>query len=144
MKLLPIAVLKPLLAAHFYDRESLWTMLLPLLCGVSLLCFLLAGLGWLANWINEAHWRVERSPWEKPDPTLVEKWMKRARKVLSRSSELTVHQTRKTAPKAAATALAVAHVEPSKKPPQAVFSPFGATDGTPKEGFAWSKKKEIL
>lgn len=145
MKLLPIAVFKLFLTAQFNDGESRWTvLLLPLLCGAALLCFLLAGLGCLANWIREAPWRVERFPWEKPAPTLAEKWRSRARTVLSRPTKLTMRRKRKTAPKTAETAPAVAPVEPPTQPSQAVFSPFGSTDGTPKEGFAWSKEKEIV
>jgi hypothetical protein len=37
----------------------------------------------------------------------------------------------------------VTSIEPLKEPPQVAFSPFGATDGTTKTGFVWSKKNEI-
>ena len=139
-----IVGLKPRLEEQFFDGQNFWIMvLLPLLCGFLLLCFLLAGLSWLQDWIEVAPWRAKRFPWEEPAPTLFQKWMARAAKVRSLLSDVAVRWTRMSAPKPSATAPAVAPAESPKTPLQAAFSPFGATHPLRKPGFVWTEKDEI-
>jgi hypothetical protein len=136
--------LKPLLEDQFYDGHRLWVMLLlPLLLGIVELCFVLSGLIWMADWIAYAPWRAQRYPWEEPQPSLFEKWTKKFKKIRSRFSEISRHDTRIAAPKVLATAQSVAVPEPQKKPPETLFLPFDATDGMAREGFMWDKTKEI-
>lgn len=139
----PIAKLQPLLEAQFYDGESVWMMLLlPFLCGIALLCFLFAGLGWLESWIDYAPWRVERLPWEEPALSSLQKWTIKIGRIRSSLSEFAKERPRKVAAKATPAASSVAPVESPKKPSQALPL-FGASDGTRKEGFTWDRTKEI-
>ncbi|MHB1936431.1 MAG: hypothetical protein ACYCOR_07580 [Acidobacteriaceae bacterium] len=140
----PIAKLQPLLEAQFYDGESVWMMLLlPFLCGIALLCFLFAGLGWLEGWIDYAPWRVERLPWEEPALSSLQKWTIKIGRIRSSLSEFAKERPRKVAAKATPAASSVAPVESPKKPSQAALPLFGASDGTRKEGFSWDRTKEI-
>lgn len=136
--------LQTLLEAQFYDGESIWMMLLlPFLCGVTLLCFLFAGLGWLEGWIDYAPWRVEQLPWEEPTPSSLQKWARKIGRIRSRLSEFVEKKPRKIAAKATPAASTTGPVKPPRKPPQAALPLYGATDGTRQEGFAWDRTKEI-
>jgi len=141
---LQIARLKPLLEEQFFDGRNLWLMvLLPLLFGFVLLCFLLYGLSWLADWIEDAPWRAPRFPWQEPSPPLLQKWITKVGKARSRFSGLAMHWRRKTAPKETETAPTAASVETPKKAPQPAYPLFGASDGVRKRAFLWTEKDEI-
>ena len=136
--------LQALLEAQFYNGESVWMMLLlPFLCGIALLCFLFAGLGWLEGWIDYAPWRVERLPWEEPALSSLQKWARKIGRIRSRLSEFVEKKPRKIAAKAPPAVSTTGPVKPPGKPPQAALPLFGANDGTRKEGFLWDRTKEI-
>lgn len=141
---LRIATLKPLLENQFFDGESLWIMLLlPLLCGFSLYWFLLIVWAKYEDWIDSVPWPAEWIELSELVRSLFHKCRNKMRKIQFLPPELKRYWTRKTAPKAMPAAPVIAPALPTKNPPQVAFSPFGASDGTTKKGFVWSKKNEI-
>jgi hypothetical protein len=119
-------------------------ILTTLLLGVALLCFLLAGVGWLKNWIGSHSWLTGRNEWGEPVPGVLQKWARKIEQIRCRPPEFAKQRTRAPAPKPASPTPTAAPVEPPKATPQTAFPPFGATNGTPpKEGLVWNRTKEI-
>jgi hypothetical protein len=141
---LQISTLKPILEGQFFDGESLWILLLlPLLCGFLLYLSLLIVWVKYEDWIDSIPWPAEWIDLSELVRSLYRKCRNKVCAIQFRMPELKKYSARKTALMAMPKVPAVAPVEPPKKFPQVAFSPFGATDGTPKVGFVWNEKNEI-
>lgn len=141
---LPIAGLEPFLQSHFYAGKSLCRMLLtPLLWSIALLFLLLAGDDFFRNGDMFRRGDMERIHWVEPSPSVIRRWRPAIREVRSRLLEFAKPSAPKGAMKAAPVAPATACIEPPKEAPGTMFSLFGATARTSKDGFVWSGEDEI-
>jgi hypothetical protein len=141
---LQIAALKPILEEQFFDGQNVWIMvLMPLLCGCSLYCFLLIVWAKFEDWIDSVPWPAEWIEWGESARSLFHECRNKLGRIQFRLPELERYWARKTALKVTTAAPEAAWIEPPKESPQVAFAPFGSTDGMRKQGFIWSEKDEI-
>ncbi len=141
---LPVAALKPRLEDLIFDGQSLWLMLFwPCFCGFLLFYFALFGVSWLEDWLPDAPWRVSRFPWEEPAPSLLQRWVKRARARRARLSEFCLRWTRSVRQTSAVSAQPAKVIRPLAPTPAREFLNLGAKPETPIKGFLWTEKDEI-
>ena len=145
---LPTVRLQPFLEAQFYDGKSFLRLLLtPLLWGVAMLFFLLAGGNILRGLNAYDEEDLERVKWgERPTS-----WPQRWRKKIGRTRFVLLGFARRkiagVAPKPASPSPVSAPADSLKKPIQSVLPIFGATipaaNDRPKERFASKAMKRI-
>ena len=141
---LQTAIVQPFLEAQFYAGESIWRMLLtPLLWGVAMFFFLLAGLSMLQSRSLHKQWDREMIDWGRPQPSLLLRWRTRMGRIQFRLRESSKRWMPEVTPKPTLPAPAAAPAEPLKKPTQPVLALFGAPNGRLKEGFAWDEHNGI-
>ena len=141
---LQTAIVQPFLQAQFYAGESIWRMLLtPLLWGAAVFFFLLAGWSMWHNPSPYKRWDREAIEWDRPPPSLLQRWRTRMGRIRFRLPEFPNQRMPEIAPKTTPPAPATAPAEPLKKPTQPVLALFGLPNGQPKEGFAWEETKGI-
>jgi hypothetical protein len=139
------ASLKPYLAIHFFDGESIWVILLePVLLGMAAALFLLAGWAMLPRRQRYQCWSWDRIECREHNPSPLLRWRTDMQRIWSRLSELMRSRT----PVISAKPLPPAPVPIPPDPPkeqqrQPVFQPFGTPGGKSKEGFTWEKTKGI-
>jgi hypothetical protein len=141
---LTIAMLKPMLEEQFFDGQNFWIILLmPLLCGLLLYCFLLIVWARYEDWIDSVPWPAGWIEWGESVRGLFHACGHKMGRIPFRLPEREKYSARKTAPKMTTAAPETAGIEPPRESPQVAFAPFGSTDGMRKQGFVWSEKDEI-
>jgi hypothetical protein len=90
---------------------------------------------------------VESIEWGRPQPSLIQRWSKKMRRIRFGLPRFSRRQIPEIAPKPGASVPANASADPLKKPTQPMLALFGSTIGAletkPKEAFAWEKTKGI-
>jgi hypothetical protein len=138
------AKLQPFLQAQFYAGENIRKVLLtPFLCGVALLLFMLAVLDLLQSWIKCRRWKSQRIEWDEPRSSWLWRWRMKMSKIRLKLPKFTKPRTPESVSRPTPPVPADVPLESAKKPPQVALPLFGATGSDSKEGFAWSKAKEI-
>lgn len=118
-------------------------VLMPLLCGLLLYCFLLIVWANYEDWIDCVPWPEAWIEWGESIQKLFHEYWNELGRIQFRLPELQRYWVRKVPEKGAPAAPASAPLEPPQKPPQVSFLPLGPTHGMRKPGFIWSKKDEI-
>lgn len=142
------ATLQPFLQAQFYAGESFWRLLLtPLLWGVAIFFFLLAGWSLLQSRTSNKRWDMEMIEWGEPPPSLLQRWWAKMGRLQFKRPGFWKQRGPEIALKPPPPGPATVPADPLKKPTQPALALFGSTigapTGKPKEGYAWEKSKGI-
>lgn len=113
----------------------------------ALFFLLLAVRSVLQNWCSRKGRDRETIEWDRPRPSLIQRWRTNMGRIRFRLPRFSQRQMPEIAPKPTPLAPATAPADPLKKPTQPMLALFGATIGAPetkpKEAFAWEKTKGI-
>jgi len=139
--------LEPFLGDNFYGGESLWMLLLiPLLIGTAMLCFLSAGSSLMLDRIGRGRrrqWRAEPFDWRGPSPSLSERWRQKIARMRFRLPNHIAAKMPKIPPTATQPMPAALALEPPEKPTQPAVPLFDAPSSKRKDGFLWDETKGI-
>jgi len=124
-----------------------FSLLTPLLWVAAIFLSLLAVRSVLQNWSSRKWSDRETIEWDRPRPSLIQRWRTKMDRIRFRLPNFSQRQMPDIAPKPAPSLPANALADPLKKPTQPMLALFGSTSGAPetkpKEAFAWEKTKGI-
>jgi hypothetical protein len=133
------------MSAMLFPRS--FSLLTPLLWVAAMFLWLLAVRSVLQNRSSRKRRDRETIEWNRPRPSLIQRWRIKTGRIRFRLPRLSQRQMPEIAPQPAPSVPGNAPADPLKKPTQPMLALFGSSIGAPetkpKEAFSWEKTKGI-